>query len=170
MSVTPWTTAHQASLSFIISPRLFKLTSIESVMIFNHLTLCHPFLPLPSISPSIRVASNELILPIRWSEYWSVSFSLSPCNEYSRLISFRLTGLIPLLSKGLSRVSSISTIQNHQLIFLVLSFLYGPTLTSTHDYWKTHSFDYTDIIWLYLTIILSEKLCICFLICCPGLS
>ena len=88
--LTPWTAALQASLSFGISLSLLKLRSIESVMPSNYLTLCHPLLLLPSIFPSIRVFSNESILCIRWLKYWSFSFSISPSNEYSGLISFRM--------------------------------------------------------------------------------
>jgi len=87
--VTPWTAAHQASLSFTISQSLLKLMSIELVMPSNHLILCHPLLLLPSIFPSIRDFSSELTLPIRWPKDWNFSFSISPSNEYSRLISFR---------------------------------------------------------------------------------
>ena len=87
---TPWTAAHQASLSFTISLSLLKLMSIESVIPFNHLILCHPLLLLPSIFPSIRVFSNESALCIRWPKYWSFSFSTSPSNEYLGLISFRI--------------------------------------------------------------------------------
>ena len=87
-SVTPRTAARQASLSFIISQSLFKLMPIELVMPFKHLILCHPLFLLPSIFPSIRVFSNELTLPIRWPKYWS--FSISPSNEYSGLISLRI--------------------------------------------------------------------------------
>ena len=86
--VTPWTVAHQASLSFNISQSLLKLMSIELVMPSNHLILCHPLLLLPSIFPSIRVFSNESALRIIWPEYWSFSFSINPSNEYSGLISF----------------------------------------------------------------------------------
>ena len=81
--VTPWTVARQTSLSFIISPSLFKHVSIESVMPSNHLILCHPLLPLPSIFPSIRISSIESVLCIRWPKSWSFSFSISPSNEYS---------------------------------------------------------------------------------------
>ena len=88
--VTLWTAARQASLSFTISWSLLKLMSTESVMPFNYLILCHPFLLLPSIFPSIRVFSNELALCIRWPKYWSFSFSISPSNEYSGLISFKM--------------------------------------------------------------------------------
>ena len=87
---TPWTAACQASLSTTKSQSLLKLMSIELVMPSNHLILCHPLLLLPSIFPSIRVFSNESVLNIRWSKYWSFSFSISPSNEYSGLISFRM--------------------------------------------------------------------------------
>ena len=87
---TPWTATHQASLSFPISQSLLRLMSIESVMPSNHLILCHFLLLLPSIIPSIRVFSNELALCIRWPKNWSFSFSVSPSNEYSGLISFRM--------------------------------------------------------------------------------
>ena len=86
----PWNAARQASLSFITSQSLLKLMSFELVMPSNHLILCHPLLLLPSIFPSIRVFSNELALHIRWPKYWSISFSISPSNEYSGLISFRI--------------------------------------------------------------------------------
>ena len=88
VSSAPWTAAHQASLSFTISPSLLRLMSMESVMPSNHLILCCPLLFLPSIFPSIRVFSSELALHIRWPKYWS--FSIRPPNEYSRLISFRI--------------------------------------------------------------------------------
>ena len=88
--VTPWTTAHQVSLSITNTQSLLKLMSIESVVPSNHLILCHPLLLLPSIFPSIRLFSNELALRIRWPKYWSFSFSVSPSNEYSGLISFRI--------------------------------------------------------------------------------
>ena len=86
---TPWTAAHQASLSFTIYQSLLKLMSMELVMPSNHLILCHPLLLLPSLFPSISVFSNELALPIR-PQYWSFSFSISPSNEYLGLISFRM--------------------------------------------------------------------------------
>ena len=94
--VTPWTAAYQASLSFTISQSLIKLhESIVSMMSSNHLILCRPLLLLPSIFPSIRVSSSESVLHIRWPEYWSFSFSISPSNEHSGLISFRMD--FPLL-------------------------------------------------------------------------
>ena len=86
----PWTTAHQAPLSFAISWSLLTLTSVESVMPSNHLILCHPLLLLPSVFPRIRVFSNELALCIRWPRYQSFSFSISPSNKYSGVISFRI--------------------------------------------------------------------------------
>ena len=87
---TPWTAAHQASLSITNSQSLPKLRSIESVMPSNHLILCRPLLSLPSFFPSIKVFSNESALCIRWPKYWSFGFSISPSNEYSGLISFRM--------------------------------------------------------------------------------
>ena len=110
----PWTAAHQASLSITNSRSLLKLMSVESVMPSNHLILCRPLLFLPSVFPSIRTFSSESTLHIRWPEYWSFSFSISPFNEYLGLISLGLTGLISLLSKGLSTVFSNTTIQKHQ--------------------------------------------------------
>ena len=136
-SATPWTAAHQASLS--ITNSLLKLTSIPSVMPSNHLILGHPLLLPPSIFPSIRIFSNEPVLRIRWPKYWSFSFSISPSNEYSGLIPLGLTGLISLQSKRLSRVFSNTTLQKHHSS--ALSFLYSPTLTSIHDHWKNHSLD-----------------------------
>ena len=87
---TPWTAAHQDSLSITNSRSLLKLMSIELVMPSNQLIFCHPLLLLPSIFPSIRVFSNESVLHIRWPKYWSFSFSISPSNEYPGLISFRM--------------------------------------------------------------------------------
>ena len=102
--VTPWTTAFQAYLSITNSWSLLKLMSIELVMPSNHLILCRPLLLLPSIFPSVRVFSNESVFCIRWPKYWSFSFSISPSNEYSGLISFRMHWLDLLQSKGLWRV------------------------------------------------------------------
>ena len=96
--VVPWTAACWASLSITNSQSLLKLMSIESEMPSNHL-LCHPVLLLPSIFSSIRIFSNESVLRIRWPKYWRVSFSISPSNEYSGLISFRISFRISLLSK-----------------------------------------------------------------------
>ena len=88
--VTPWTAAHQASLSITNPQNLLKLISIKSVMPSNHLILCHPLFLLPSMFPSIRIFSNESALCIGWPKYWSFSFNISPSNEYSGLISFRI--------------------------------------------------------------------------------
>ena len=104
-SATPGTAAHQASLSITNSQSLLKLMSIESVMPSNHLILCRPLLLLPSILPRIRVFSNDSALRIRWPKYWSFSFNISPSNEHSGLISFRMDWLDLLESKGLSRSS-----------------------------------------------------------------
>ena len=98
--VTPWTAAHQASLSITNSWSLLNLTSIESVMLSNHLILCCPLLLPPSVFPSIRVFSNESALLIRWPKYWSFSFSISPSNEFSGLISFRMDSLVLLAVQG----------------------------------------------------------------------
>ena len=119
--VIPWTAAHQASLSYTISHGLLKLMSIELVMSSNHLILCHPLLLLPSIFPSIRVFSNGLALCIRWPKYWSFSFSISPSNVYSGLISFSSDSLISLQSKGLSRVFSNITVWKHRFFGTQLS-------------------------------------------------
>ena len=98
--MTPWTTAHQASLSIASSWSLLKLMSTKSVMPSNHLVLCHPLLLLPSIFPSIRVFSSESVLPIRWPKYWPFSFGISPSKEYSGLISFRMDWLDLLAVQG----------------------------------------------------------------------
>ena len=116
---TPWTAAHQASLSITNSWSLLKLMSIESVMPSNHLVLCRPLLQ-PSIFPSIRVFSNESVLRIRWPKYWSFSFSINPSNEYSGLISFRMDWLDLLAVQGtlnslLQRHTSKASILSAQL-------------------------------------------------------
>ena len=141
---TPWTAAHQASLSSTISHSLFKLMSINSVMPSNHLIFCCPFLLLPSIFPSIRVFSSESTLHIRWPKYWSFSVSISPSNEYSGLISFRMDWLDLLAVQGTFKSllqhhsSKVPWILWHSAFFVV-------QITSAHDYWKNHSFDYTDL-------------------------
>ena len=119
---TPWTAAHQASLSFTISQSLLKLMSIELVMPSNHLILCPLLLPL--IFPSIRVFSNESALCIRWTKYWNFSFSISPSNEYSGLISFRMDWLDLLAVQGtlkslLQHHSSKASILRHSDFFIV---------------------------------------------------
>ena len=121
--VTPWTAARQASLSITNSQSLLKLMSIESVMPSNHLILCHPLL-LPSISPSIRVFSNDSVLHIRWPKYCSFSFNISPSTEHSGLISFRIDRLDLLAVQGtlkslLQHHSSKASILHHSAFFLV---------------------------------------------------
>ena len=119
LSAIAWTAACQTFLSITISQSLLKLMSIESVTPSNHLILCCPLL-LPSIFPSIRVFSNESVLYIRWSKYWSFSFSISSSNEYSGL-PLGWIGWISLQSKGLSRVFSNTTVQKHQFFDAQLS-------------------------------------------------
>ena len=134
---TPWTVAHQDSVSITNSQSLHKLMSIALVMPSNHLILCCPLLP-PSIFPSIRVFSNESALHIRWPKYWNFSFSIILSNEYAGLISFRMDWLDLLAVQGTLK----SLLQHFKSInSLALSFLYSPTLTSMHDYWKNHSLD-----------------------------
>ena len=106
---TPWTAARQVSLSITNSQSLLKLLSIESVMSSNHLILCRPLLP-PSVFPNIRVFSNESVLHIRWPKYWSFSFTISPSNEYSGLISFRMDWLDLLTVQGTLK----SLLQHHR--------------------------------------------------------
>ena len=120
----PCTAARQASLSVTNSQSLLKLMSLESVMPFNHLILCHPLLLLPSIFPSIRVFSNELVLHIRWAKYWRFSFSISPSNEYSGLTSLRMVWLDLLVVQGtlkslLQHHSSKASILWHSAFFIV---------------------------------------------------
>ena len=130
-----------AALSFTISWSLLKLMSIESVMPSKHLILWRPFLLLPSVFPSTRVFSNESLFHIRWPEYWSFSFSISPSNEYSGWIFFRMDFFDLLAVWGTLK----SLLQHHSSKAFpcssVLSLLYGPTLTSIHDSRKNHSFD-----------------------------
>ena len=140
---TPWTAARQASLLIAISLSLLKLVSVESVMPSNHLILCYPLLLLPSIFPSIRVFASESALRIRWPEYWSFSFIISPSNKYSGLISFRIDWFYLLAVQGTLK-SSLAP-QFKSVSSSVFSFLYGPTLTSIHDYWKNHGFDHADL-------------------------
>ena len=131
----PWTAAHQASLS----QSLLTLMSIESVMPSNHLILCHPLLCLPSIFLSIRVFSKDSALCIRWPKHWSFSFSISPSNECSGLISFRMDWLDLLAVQGTLKCSPAP--QFKSINSLALSLLHSPTLTSIHDHWKNHSLD-----------------------------
>ena len=135
---TRWIAACQASLSITNSRSLLKLRSITSVILFNYLIQCRPLLLLPPIPPSITVFSNESTLCIMWPTYWSFSSSISPSNEFSGLTSFRMDCLDLLAEKS---QESSPTPQFKTVNSLVLRFLYSPTLTSIHDYWKNHSFD-----------------------------
>ena len=119
--------------------------SIESVVSSNHIILCHPLLFLPSIFPSIRVFSNESALRIRWPKYWSFSFSISPSSEYSGLTSFRKDWFDLLAVQGTLK----SLFQHHssKVSLLWHSAFFMVQLTSVHDYWKNHSFDYMDFCW-----------------------
>ena len=135
----PWTAVRQASLSITNSQRLLKIMYIESVMPSNHLILCHPLLLSPSIFPSIRVFSNESVLHIRWPKYWSFSFSISPSNEHSGLISFRMDWLDLLAVQGTLK----SLLQHHSSKASIIwcSAFFIIQLTSIHNYWKNHSLD-----------------------------
>ena len=141
--MTPLTAPPQASLSFTVSQSLLKLMYIESMMPSSHLILCHPLIPLSSIFPSIRAFSNELVLHIRWSQYWSFSFSISPSNEYLGLISFRMDRLDLLVVQG--TLKSLLQHHNSKASVLQLSVLFKVQLS--HPYMATGkiSFDYTDL-------------------------
>ena len=134
---TPWIAARQASLSITSSQSALRLTSIESVMPSSHLILGRPLLLLPSIFPSIRVFSSESALCIRWPKYWSFSFSISPSDEYSGLISFRMDWLDPCSPRDSQESSPTPLFKS--INSSVLSFLYSSTLISIRDYWKNHS-------------------------------
>ena len=118
-------------------------THVHWVMPSSHLILCHPLLLLPSIFPSIRAFSNERALHIRWPKYCSFSFSISPSNEYSQLISFRIDWVWSPCSPRDSEESS-TTPQLKSIYSSAFNLVYGPTLTSMRDYWQNHGFDYTD--------------------------
>ena len=137
---TAWTAAHQAPLSSTIFQNWLEFMFIESAMLSKHFLLCHSFLLLPSIFPSIRVFSDESALPIRWPKYWSFSFSISPSNEYSGLISFRMDWLDLLAVQGALKIllqhhnSKASILQNSAFFMVQLSHLYmttGKTVTLT---------------------------------------
>ena len=130
---TPWTAAHQASLSITNSWSFLKIMSIKSVMPSNHLLLCHPLLFLTSIFPSIRVYLNELVLPIRWPKYWSFGFSISPSNEYSGLVSFRMDWLdLPAVQGTLK-----SLLQHHSSKASILLCSAFFTVQLSHPYMTT---------------------------------
>ena len=158
--VTPWTAARQVFLSITNSQSLLKLMAIKSVIPSNHLILCHPLLLLPSTFPSIRVFSNESVLCMRWPKYWSFSFSISPSNEYSGLISFRMDWLDLLAVQGtlkslLQHHSSKASILWCSAFFIVQ--LSHPCMTTGKTKALTR--------WTFV-----GKLCLCFLICCLGWS
>ena len=140
--MTPWTAACQASLSITNSWSLLKLMYIESVIPSNHLILCRPLLLQPSIFPSIRVFSNESVLRIRWPNYWSFSFSISPPNEHSGLISFRMDWLDLLAVQG-----TLNSILQHHSSEASILWCSDFLLTSIQDYWKNHSLDYVALCW-----------------------
>ena len=138
--MTSQTAACQASLSITSSQNLLKLMSIALVMPSNHLILCRPLLLLPSNFPSIRVFSNESALHIRWPKYWNFSFSISPSNEYSGLISFKIDWLDLLAVQGTLK----SLLQHHSSKASILwrsAFFTVQLSHFIHDYWKNHSFD-----------------------------
>ena len=139
-SFQPHTATFQASMSIIKSRSLPKLTSIELVMPSNHLILCHSLLLPPSIFPSIRVLSNELSLHIRWPKDWSFSFSISPSNEYSGLISFRM-GWFDLLAVQGTLKSLLHHHSSKASILWCSVFFMVQLSTSVHDYWKSCIFD-----------------------------
>ena len=138
-SATPWTAAHRASLSITSSQSLLKLMSIQLVMPSNHLIFCGHLLLLPSIFPSIRIFSNESVLCIRWPKYCSFSFSISPSNEYSGLISLMIDWLDLLAVQGTLK----SLLQHHSSKPSIIwcSAFFIVQLSSIDDYWKNHSFD-----------------------------
>ena len=139
-SVTPWTTAHQASLSITNSQSLLKLTSIKSVIPSNHLVLCRPLLLPPSIFPSIRVFSSESLFHVRWPKYWSFSFSISPSNEYSGLVFFKIDWLDLLAVQGTLE----SLLQHHSSKASVLLWSAFFIVQLSHPYMitgKNHSFE-----------------------------
>ena len=150
---TPWTAACQAFLSFTVSQSLLKLMSMESVMPSNHLLLCHPLLLLPSIFSSIRVFSSESALPIRWPKYWS--FCISPSNEYSGLISFRIDWFELLSVQGTLK----SLLQHHDLKASVLQRSAFLMVQLSHPYMTTGK----TIALTWCTFVGKE--CLCFLIC-----
>ena len=142
---TPQTAAHQASLSSTNSWSLLKLMSIASLMPSHNLILCHPCLLPPSNFPSIRIFSNESNLRIRCPKYWSFSYSIIPFNEHSGLISFKIDWLDLFTVHGTQESSQMPHFKS--INSLALSFLYSPTLTSTHDQWKNHRSDDMECCW-----------------------
>ena len=164
---TPWTAAFQVSLSVTNSKSLLKIMSTESVMPSNHLILCHPLLLPPSVNPSIRVFSNESVLRIRWPKYWSFSFSISPSNECSGLISFRMDWLDLLVVQGTLKSllqHHSSKASNHRRSAFFMGQLSHPYMTTGKTIALT--------IWTFVgkvTFFLKKRR-LCFSICCLGLS
>ena len=156
-SLQPHGVASQALLSSTVSQSLLRLMYVESVMLSNYLVVCHPLLLLSSVFPSMRVFSSESALHIRWPKDWSFSFSISSSNEYSGLISFRIYWSISLLSSGLSRIFSSTTIQKHQFFGI----LYGSALTLHMTPGKAVA--------LIIQTFVGKVICL-LLICCLGLS
>ena len=154
--VTPWTGVHQAFLSLTISLSLLKLMSFESMMPSNHLILSHPFLFLPSIFPSIKVLSNQSAHHIRWPNYWSYNFSISPSNEYSGCISFRIDWLVgySCSPRRLSRVFSSTTVWKHQFFSTQPSLWFNWHIHT--GLLENHSFDYRTIYFLFVVESLSH--------------
>ena len=141
--MTPGTAACQPSLSFIISWSLLKLMSTESMTPSNRLFLCHPLFLPPSILPSSMVFSNESVLCIRWPKYWSFSFSVSPSNEYSELISFRIDWFDLLAVQG--ALKSLLELHSSKASVLQCSVFFTVQLSYPYDSWKNHSFDYVHL-------------------------
>ena len=145
-SLQPHGLQHTSFPCFTVHHQLLEhiqLMSIKSVMPSIHLILCCPFLLPTSIIPSIRVFSNEAAHCIRWPKYWSFNFSISPSNEYSGLISFRIGWFDLLADQG--TLKSPQAPQFKSISSSALNLVYGPALTSMHDYWKNHSFDYMEL-------------------------
>ena len=136
LSATPWIAARQASLSITNTQSSPKLMCIKSVMPSSHLILCRHLLLLPPIPPSIRVFSKESTLRMKWPKYWSFSLSISPSNEHSGLVSFRMDWLDLLTVQG-----TLKSLLQHHSSKAALSFLHSLTLTSIHDHWKNHILD-----------------------------
>ena len=155
-----WTAGHWASLSITNSQSLLKLMSIKSVMPSSHLILCHPLLLLPSIFPSIGVFSNESVLCIRWPKYWSFSFSISPANEYSGLISFRIDWFDLFAVQGTLK----SLLKHHSSKALILQRSAFLIVQLSHPYMTTGK-TVALTTWTFV-----GKVCLCFLICCLGWS
>ena len=162
---SPWTVARQASQPIANSQSLLKLMSIESVMPSNHLILCCPLLLPPSVFPSIRVFSNESVLSIRWPKYWSFSFSISPSNEYSGLISFRIAWLDLLEVQGTlksllqHRSSKASVLQRSALFTVQLSHRYMATgKTTALTRWTSVGKVMSLLIYIYMSLKMYEFL------------